>query len=63
MVVEDLGLAQDGPLAEDAGIEIPDCDLVAVGGALAAVFRDAVRLDLRPIDESFVKFGELEFEF
>ena len=39
MVVEDLGLAQDGPLAGDAGIEIPDCDLVAVGGALAAVFR------------------------
>ena len=49
VVVEHLGLAQDGRLAEDAGVEVPDRDLVAVGGAPAVTRRDAVRLDLCPV--------------
>ena len=48
VVVERLGLAQDGPLAEDAGVEVPDGDLVAVGGAPAVPRGDAMRLDIRP---------------
>ena len=37
VVVERLGLAQDGPLAEEAGVKVPHGDLVAVGGALEAI--------------------------
>ena len=51
VVVEHLGLAQDGRLAEDAGVEVPDGDLVAVGGAPAVTRRDTVRLDLRPVGQ------------
>ena len=61
VVVEHLGLAQDGRLAEDAGVEVPDGDLVAVGGATAVTRRDAVRLDLRPVEKksSLVNLGQL----
>ena len=61
VVVEHLGLAQDGRLAEDAGVEVPDGDLVAVGGAPAVTGRDAVRLDLRPVERELIagQFGSV----
>ena len=61
VVVEHLGLAQDGRLAEDAGVEVPDGDLVAVGGATAVARRDAVRLDLRPVGRKLIgQFGSVQ---